>query len=136
MPLARMAMYQKKVEIYIAPTADSRDNWTATMQHIAVEGRCFVLGCNQFFTKSMYPEAYQSLIHIEEEIICRGGSIVVAPSGKVLAGPLFDQAGALSVEIDLEDIIRSKLDFDVLGHYSRNDIFELKINGQPDSFQE
>ena len=62
MPLARISMYKKGVEIYIAPTADSREEWTSTMQHIALEGRCFVLGCNQFFTKSMYPEKYQHLV--------------------------------------------------------------------------
>ena len=62
MPLARMSMYKKGVEIYIAPTADSRDEWTSTMKHIALEGRCFVLGCNQFYTKSMYPDKYQHLV--------------------------------------------------------------------------
>jgi nitrilase len=82
MPLARMAMYNKGVEIYIAPTADSRPEWTATMKHIALEGRCFVLGCNQYFTKSMYPEDYQDLVKEEDENICPGGSIIVSPMGQ------------------------------------------------------
>ncbi|WP_299680285.1 carbon-nitrogen hydrolase family protein [uncultured Dokdonia sp.] len=131
MPEARMAMYKKGVEIYIAPTADSRDNWTATMQHIALEGRCFVLGCNQFFTKSMYSEKHQALAVDEPEIMCRGGSVIVAPNGQVLAGPLFDKAGALTATINLTEITRSKLDFDTIGHYARPDIFEFKVNGQP-----
>lgn len=131
MPLARMAMYQKGVEIYVAPTADSRDVWTATMQHIALEGRCFVLGCNQYFTKSMYPLEYQNLVDQEPENMCRGGSIIVSPLGKVIAGPLFDQAGTLIAEIDLEEIIKSKLDFDPIGHYTRNDIFKLEVKDQP-----
>jgi len=88
MPLARMAMYKKGVEVYIAPTADSRDEWTTTMKHIALEGRCFVLGCNQYFTKSMYPENYQYLVKDEKENLCPGGSIIVSPLGKVIAGPL------------------------------------------------
>ena len=132
MPLARMSMYQKGVEIYIAPTADSRDEWTATMKHIALEGRCFVLGCNQYFTKSMYPEAYADTVKDEAEDICRGGSIIISPMGKVIEGPLFDTAGAFIAELDLDEVVASKLDFDVIGHYSRDDIFKLKVNGQPE----
>ncbi len=132
MPLARMAMYQQGVELYIAPTADSRDSWTATMQHIALEGRCYVLGCNQFFTKSMYSKEHQALAQGEPEMMCRGGSVVVAPNGKIIAGPLFDKAGAITAELDLTEITRSKLDFDPIGHYARPDIFGFDVNGQPE----
>lgn len=131
MPLARMSMYKKGVEIYIAPTADSREGWTSTMQHIALEGRCFVLGCNQYFTKSMYPDAYQSLVADEPENMCPGGSVIVSPLGKIIAGPLFNEAGALIAELDLDEINLSKLDFDVIGHYSRNDIFTFEVTDQP-----
>ena len=131
MPFARMAMFQKGVEIYIAPTADARDTWLATMQHIALEGRCFVLGCNQYFTKSMYPPEYQPLLEGEPEAICPGGSVIISPMGKVLAGPLLNEAGVLTAEIDLNEIVQSKLDFDVIGHYARNDIFEFKVKDQP-----
>jgi len=131
MPLARMSMYLKGIEIYIAPTADSREQWTATMQQIALEGRCFVLGCNQYMTTSMYPEKYKSEVANQPENFCPGGSVIVSPLGKIIEGPLFDKAGVLIAELDLEDIKRSKLDFDVIGHYARNDIFEFKVNGQP-----
>ena len=136
MPEARIAMYQKGVEIYIAPTADARDNWTATMQHIALEGRCFVLGCNQFFTKSMYSEKHQALAVDEPEMMCRGGSVIVAPNGQILAGPLFDTPGALTATIDLHEITRSKLDFDTIGHYARPDIFTLEVKDQPEMRKE
>lgn len=136
MPLARMSMYKRGVEIYIAPTADSREEWTSTMRHIALEGRCFVLGCNQFFTKSMYPYKYQSLVLDEPEDICKGGSIIVSPMGKVIAGPLFDKSGVLIAELDLEEINSSKLDFDVIGHYSRNDIFTFNALNQPEIIKE
>ncbi len=129
-------MYQKGVEIYIAPTADSREEWTSTMKHIALEGRCFVLGCNQYFTKSMYPEEYQCFVEEESEEMCRGGSVIVSPLGKILAGPLFDKPGALIAELDLEEINLSKLDFDVIGHYSRNDIFEFSVFNQPEIKEE
>jgi len=132
MPFARASMYQKGVQIHIAPTADSRATWTASMQHIAMEGKCFVLGCNQFFQKSMYPKKYQHFIKNDKENICRGGSIIVDPQGEIIAGPLFDKTGILTAEIDLDKTISSKLDFDVMGHYSRNDIFKFKVKGQPE----
>jgi nitrilase len=136
MPFARMSMFEKGVEIYIAPTADSREEWTSTMKHIALEGRCFVLGCNQYFTKSMYPEKYQSLVKDEPENMCRGGSVIVSPFGKILAGPLFDKSGALIAELNLDEINSSKLDFDVIGHYSRNDIFQFNVLDQPEIKEE
>lgn len=136
MPLARMSMYQKGVEIYIAPTADAREEWTSMMQHIALEGRCFVLGCNQYFAKSNYPEKYRSVIKDMPEEMCRGGSVIVSPLGNIIAGPLFDESGALIADIDLDEITRSKLDFDVIGHYARNDIFEYSVHDQPDTFVE
>ncbi len=132
MPMARMSMYLKGVEIYIAPTADSREEWTATMKHIALEGRCFVLGCNQYYTKSMYPKKYANSVKNEAEDMCAGGSIIVSPLGKVIAGPLFHEAGVLVAELDLEEVSKSKLDFDVIGHYARNDIFQLNVNKQPE----
>ena len=131
MPLARMAMYQQGVEIYLAPTADAREEWTTTMKQIALEGRCFVLGCNQYFTKSMYSEKYQYLVEDEPEEICSGGSVIISPQGKIIEGPLFGEAGALIAELDLEDVIKAKLDFDVNGHYSRDDIFQFKVENQP-----
>ena len=130
MPLARMAIYGKGVQIYLAPTADSRDNWQATLKHIACEGRCFVLGCNQYVTKSMYPEELPMIDELSQmdEQMCRGGSAIISPQGEVLAGPLFDEAGILRAELDLNQIAKAKLDFDVTGHYARPDIFQLKVN--------
>ena len=132
MPLARMAMYNKGIEIYLAPTADSRDSWNATMQHIALEGRCYVIGCNQYFTKSDFPQHLQAeLAQDRPEVLSRGGSVIVSPLGEVLAGPLYGAEGILTSEVDFDELVRSRMDFDVTGHYSRNDIFELKIKDQP-----
>ncbi len=130
MPLARMALYEKGVEIYLAPTADSRDTWQATLRHIACEGRCFVLGCNQFVKKDMYPS---DLVGVEElanqpDIMCRGGSTIISPLGEVIAGPLWDKEGILYAKLDMAEIVRSKLDFDVVGHYARPDVFQLIVN--------
>ena len=133
MPLARMAMYAKGVGVYLAPTADQRDSWQATMRHIALEGRCFVLGCNQYVTRQMYPDDLEGIEELVDmpEVICRGGSVIVSPLGEVLAGPLWDEEGILSADLDLADVTRGKLDFDVVGHYARPDIFQLKINEKP-----
>ena len=127
MPLARMTMYNKGVEIYLAPTADARDTWQATLRHIACEGRCFVLGCNQYMTKDMYPDDFKGLRELDEqpEIMCRGGSAIISPLGKTLAGPLYGQEGILFADLDLGEIARSKFDFDVVGHYARPDVFQL-----------
>lgn len=133
MPLARMALYGKGVEIYLAPTADSRETWQATMRHIACEGRCFVLGCNQFVTKAMYPPDLETIEELDNqpEIMCPGGSVIVSPFGDVLAGPLFDKEGILYADLDLSLLPKSKVDFDVVGHYARPDIFQLHVNEEP-----
>ena len=133
MPLARVAMYAKGVELYLAPTADARETWQATLRHIACEGRCFVLGCNQFVTRDMYPASLQVADELarQPDVMCRGGSAIVSPLGEVLAGPLYDQEGILFAELDLGEIVRSKLDFDVVGHYARPDVFQLTVNERP-----
>jgi len=133
MPLARMAMYVKGVEIYLAPTADVRDTWQATLRHIACEGRCFVLGCNQFVQKSMYPPDLEGIEELKNQpdIICRGGSTIISPVGEVLAGPLYDREGILRADLDLGEIARGKMDFDVVGHYARPDVFQLVVNEAP-----
>lgn len=130
MPLARMAMYQQGVEIYLAPTADARDTWQATLRHIACEGRCFVLGCNQYVTREMYPQDFPGVSDIPAtpEVMCRGGSVIISPMGEVLAGPLFDQEGILYAELNMSEVVRGKLDFDVTGHYARPDVFQLIVN--------
>lgn len=130
MPLARTAMYQKGVEIYLAPTADARPAWQSTLVHIACEGRCYVLGCNQFVSKSMYPTDLPGYAELADlpEVMCRGGSAIISPMGKVLAGPLFDEEGILYADLDLAEVVQAKFDFDAVGHYARSDVFQLTVN--------
>lgn len=134
MPLARMAMYGKGVEVYLAPTADARERWQATLRHIGLEGRCFVLGCNQYVTKAMYPEDLEGVEDLanQPEVLSRGGSAIISPLGEYLAGPLFDQEGVLTAELDMAEVTRARFDFDVVGHYARPDIFQLIVNEQPE----
>jgi nitrilase len=132
MPLARTALYTKGVEIYLAPTADARDAWQATLQHIALEGRCFVLAANQYVTKSMYPrdlgpEALTDLEMAPEEM-CRGGSAILSPLGDYLAGPLYGREGILYADLDPDALAGARFDFDPVGHYARPDIFSFAVD--------
>ncbi|HDR8488643.1 TPA: carbon-nitrogen hydrolase family protein [Bacillus cereus] len=130
MPLARAAMYAKGVQIYIAPTADSRDLWQSTIRHIAAEGRCFVLSCNQYVNKDMYPvdlACYEDLLSSPDEM-CPGGSAIVGPLGEYIKEPVFGKEEILIADLDLRDIAYSQFDFDVVGHYSRPDVFQLLVN--------
>jgi nitrilase len=133
MPLARMALYVQGVQIYLAPTADARATWQATLQHIACEGRCFVLGCNQFMTRSMIPAdlGVTDELAAQPEIMCRGGSAILSPLGEYLAGPLYDEEGILYADLDLALVAQGKYDFDVAGHYARPDVFQLTVNQRP-----
>lgn len=130
MPLARVSMYEKGINIYIAPTADNREEWQCTMRHIALEGRCFVISCNQYITKSMYPtdlNCYEEL-EKEPEDLCPGGSCIISPFGKYIAEPVWRKEEIIFAELNLDEVILSKIDLDVTGHYSRPDIFEFKVN--------
>jgi nitrilase len=127
MPLARMAMYQQGVQVYLAPTADFRDSWQVTLRHIAVEGKCFVLGCNQIITPDAYPEDILSMISDRGIIPSSGGSVIIGPDGKIIAGPLMNEEGVLYAELNLEEIIIGKYELDVAGHYNRPDVFSFRV---------
>jgi nitrilase len=132
LPLMRAAMYAKGIEIYCAPTADARDSWIASMRHIAVEGRCFVLSCNQFNRRRDFPSDYRSIYGEDPDaVVCRGGSCIVDPFGNFLAGPNMEGEAILTAEIDRSQIVRGKYDLDVVGHYARPDIFQLHVDEQP-----
>jgi nitrilase len=132
MPMLRMAMDAKQVALYCAPTADDRDTWLATMQHIALEGRCFVLTACQFLRKQAFPASVRvSLGDAPDAVPMRGGSAIINPLGKVLAGPHFAGETILTADLDRHDIGRGKFDFDVTGHSCRPDIFQLIVNEAP-----
>ncbi|PWA12336.1 nitrilase [Pueribacillus theae] len=132
MPLARAAMYDKGVQIYIAPTADGRDTWFSTMRHVAVEGRCFVLSCNQYSTKDMYPEDISSRKEFEDlpHELTLGGSCIVDPLGEFIVEPVMGEEKIIYANINLDKIAEAQFDFDVVGHYSRPDVFQLTVNEQ------
>src|SRR5947209_6520753 len=116
MPLLRMAMYAKGVELYCAPTVDDRDTWLPTMRHVALEGRCFVLSACQYLTRADCP-AHYACIHGDDPrtVLIRGGSCIVAPLGQVLTGPNFDGERILTADLDPAELTRARYDFDVAG---------------------
>jgi nitrilase len=132
MPMLRMAMYSKGVQIYCAPTADDRETWLPTVRHIALEGRCFVLSACQVLRRRDLPaDIPNALGDSPEMLLMRGGSCIVDPLGKVLAGPAFDEETTLFAELDMDEIARGKYDFDVAGHYARPDVFRLSVDERP-----
>jgi nitrilase len=132
MPLLRMAMYSKGIQVYCMPTADGRETWLSTVRHVAMEGRCFVLSANQFARLSDFPADIENeLASRPDEVLCTGGSCIVSPLGDVLAGPDFNGETILYADLDLGEVARGKFDLDVTGHYARPDLFRLVVNEAP-----
>ena len=128
MPMMRMAMYNQGIQLYCAPTADDRDTWQSSVKHIALEGRCFVFSSCQYLTINDYPSNFKVFKTTKDDVVMRGGSCIISPLGKVIASAGNKKRSIIYAEINLDEIIKGKYDFDVVGHYSRPDIFELKVN--------
>jgi nitrilase len=131
MPLARAAMYQEGIDILLAPTWDNSDVWVASMRHIAKEGRCYVMGITSCLRGSDVPASFPGRDDIyggDEDWMSRGNTVIVDPYGHVLAGPISETEGILYADIDTDTVRRSRRQFDVVGHYARPDVFELRVN--------
>jgi nitrilase len=129
MPLLRTAMYAKGIELYCAVTVDDRETWLPTVRHIALEGRCFVLSACQLLRRADLPIGYPAECFPDsQDVLIRGGSCIVGPLGEVLAGPVYGEECSLTADLDRDDLARARLDFDVVGHYARPDVFCLEVN--------
>jgi nitrilase len=129
MPLARFALYESGVEIYIASTADDGDAWQSTLVHIARESRCFVIAPSHYQRASSYPENFPLRELLEgHDVIGRGGSAILGPDGSYLAGPLYDEEGILYAELEPERLFEERQRFDAAGHYHRPDVLALTLN--------
>ena len=130
MPLSRAALYEQGIDIYIAPTYDSGENWICSLRHIAREAGCWVLGAGNIFQASDIPDALPAKLSMylnPEEWVNPGDSVVIAPDGRIVAGPLHQEQGILYAEIDLQAIVSARRSHDVVGHSARNDIFQLNV---------
>ena len=131
MPLARFSLYSQGIEIYIAPTYDSGDDWLESLRHIAREGRSWVIGSGNLLRASDIPEDFpqkSSLYPDADEWVNSGGSVIIEPGGKIIAGPLHQTEGILFYDLDLNLVRTAKRTLDVVGHYARPDIFKLHVN--------
>ncbi|WP_417531300.1 carbon-nitrogen hydrolase family protein [Marinobacter lipolyticus] len=133
MPLARYAMFAQGIDIYIAPTYDSGDRWIRTLQHIAREGGCWVLGAGNVLRGGDMPDDFPDVDRLypdKEEWINSGDSVVISPDGEIAAGPLRKETGLLLADIDVGAVNAARRSLDIVGHYARPDIFSLQVNIQ------
>ena len=130
MPLARVALYQKGVTLYLSPNTNDNPEWQDTVRHIAIEGRCYFINCDMFFTRDQYPKDLRAQEEIARlpEIVCRGGSNVIDPYGHLVTETLWDREGILYADLDLQQVPASRMEFDPCGHYARPDVLELTVN--------
>ena len=130
MPLARVALYEKGVTLYISPNTNDNEEWLATIRHIAIEGHCYFINADLFFTREDYPKD----LHCPEEIarlpelVCRGGSCVVDPYGHYETEPVWDKEAIIYADLDMQKVPASRMEFDTCGHYARPDVLELRVH--------
>jgi nitrilase len=129
MPLARWAVYEGGPQIWLAPTADDSEGWIVSMRHIAIEAGAFVVSAPQYIPAAAFPPDFPLPLPEHEEVFGRGGAAVVAPSGEVIAGPLYDGEGIVVADCDLREALHAKRYFDAAGHYGRADVLDTRPPG-------
>ena len=132
MPLARCALYHKGVTLYISPNTNDNPEWQDTIRHIAIEGHCYFINCDMFFTKDTYPGDLAGADEVRRlpETVCRGGSCVIDPSGHAVTDVLWDREGILYAELDMQKVPASRMEHDVCGHYARPDVLKLSFRDE------
>ncbi|MDO4518149.1 MAG: carbon-nitrogen hydrolase family protein [Bacillota bacterium] len=126
MPLARVALYEKGITIYISSNTNDNDEWQNTIRHIAIEGHCYFINADLFFTSEMYPVANEKPeISEETSIVCRGGSNIIDPFGHAITETLWDKEGIIYGDLDMDKVPASRMEHDVCGHYNRRDVFNF-----------
>ncbi len=132
MPLARVALYEKCVTIYISANTNDNPEWQATIQHIAIEGHCYFINADLFFTRDMYPSGLHCPDEIAAlpELTCRGGSCVVDPSGHYVTEPVWDKEAIIYADLDMQRVPASRMEFDACGHYARPDVLDLCVKDE------
>ena len=134
MPLARVALYQKGITLYISPNTNDNPEWQDTIRHIAIEGHCYFINCDMYFTKDCYPQTAGAADEIAKlpDIVCRGGSCIIDPYGHPVTETLWDQEGILYAQLDMQKVPASRMEHDVCGHYAREDVLHLEVRDAVD----
>lgn len=130
MPLARVALYEKGVTLYISPNTNDNEEWQSTIRHIAIEGHCYFINCDMYFTRDMYPKDLHCPEEIQKlnDIVCRGGSCVIDPYGHAVTETVWDKEAVVYADLDMQKVPASRMEFDACGHYSRPDVLELRVH--------
>ena len=130
MPLARVALYQKGITIYISPNTNDNPEWQATIQHIAIEGKCYFINADMIVRKSSYPDHIneQDAVDRQPEMVCRGGSCIIDPFGHYVTEPVWDEETVIYADLDMSLTEKCKMELDAVGHYARPDVLELIVN--------
>lgn len=129
MPLARVALYQKGVALYISPNTNDNEEWQNTIRHIAIEGHCFFINADMYFTKDMYPKTASGDEEIAKlnDIVCRGGSCVIDPYGHAVSETVWDKEEIIYADLDMQKVPASRMEHDVCGHYARPNVLKLSV---------
>ena len=138
MPLARVALYEKGISLYISPNTNDNEEWQSTIRHIAIEGHCYFVNCDMLITKDSYPEdlnEYAALADLPQ-IPCRGGSCVIDPFGHLVSDCVWDEEAVIYADLDMQKVPASKMEHDVCGHYARPDVLELFVDDSEDDWDD
>ena len=138
MPLARVALYEKGISLYISPNTNDNDEWQNTIRHIAIEGHWYFVNCDMLITKDSYPEdlnEYAALADLPQ-IPCRGGSCVIDPFGHLVSDCVWDEEAVIYADLDMQKVPASKMEHDVCGHYARPDVLELFVDDSEDDWDD
>lgn len=132
MPLARVALYQKGITLYISPNTNDNPEWQDTIRHIAIEGHCYFINADLFFRREDYPKTVSGEEEISKlkEIVCRGGSSIIDPFGHEVVGPIWDREEILYADLEMDKVISAKMEHDVCGHYDRKDVLSLQVRDE------
>lgn len=130
MPLARVALYQKGITIYISPNTNDNPEWQATIQHIAIEGKCYFINADMLVRKSSYPSDLETAEDLTKlpDMVCRGGSCIIDPFGHYLTEPVWDREELILADLDMSLAVSCKMEHDAVGHYARPDVLELIVH--------
>ena len=132
MPLARVALYQKGITIYISPNTNDNPEWQATIRHIAIEGKCYFINADMLIRTASYPKDLNTAEDLRKlpEMVCRGGSCVVDPFGHYATEPVWDKEAIIYADLDMQKVPASRMEFDACGHYARPDVLDLRVKDE------
>lgn len=129
-PLARQSLYQQGEQLHIATWPGDLDVTQHITQFIAMEGRIYVASVSGLLRSSDIPKQFPLRKYITEgrDVINDGGSMIAAPDGALIAGPVLREETTLFADISVDAVLAAHLKLDPAGHYGRRDVLNLEHN--------